>query len=245
MWYSAAAGFGDLPLTTGAMRTPPGSVRTFARRAGRMTRGQRAAIERHWHAFGVQGDSPLDLDVVFGRRAPRALEVGFGMGDALLAMASAHPERDYLGIDVYEPGIGATLAALADAGLDNVRIMRGDARELLATALPPSCLRTVMIFFPDPWPKKRHHKRRLVQPDFVRLVGSRLEIGGTLQLATDWEEYAHYMLGVLEASEGFVNSSPEGFSPRPADRPATKFERRGEKLGHDVWDLQFEWRGAP
>ncbi|MDX1431654.1 MAG: tRNA (guanosine(46)-N7)-methyltransferase TrmB [Gammaproteobacteria bacterium] len=225
------------------MPAPRGSIRSFSRRSGRMTRGQRGAIHRYWPTYGVESDSELDLDQLFGRRAPRDLEIGFGMGHALIDMASAHPERDYLGIDVYEPGIGATLAAIAEHGLTNVRLMRGDANVLVAETLPPRSLASVMIFFPDPWPKKRHHKRRLVQPEFVRLIGSRLAPGGTLHLATDWEEYALHMLCVLEASEGFVMLGGEDFRAAGGGRPRTKFERRGERLGHRIWDLHFAWRG--
>lgn len=229
----------------GQSPTPPRLICTFARRSGRITRAQRSALERHWRTYGVAGEALLDLEALFGRSAPVALEVGFGMGDALVAMASGDPQRDFLGIDVYEPGIGATLAALARTGLTNVRLMRGDARQLIAGSLPARSLRTVMIYFPDPWPKKRHHKRRLVQPQFAGLLVSRLEPGGTLQLATDWQDYAEHMLEVLDRTDGLVNLSGHGFSPRPANRPLTKFERRGERLGHQVWDLHFQRRDEP
>jgi tRNA (guanine-N7-)-methyltransferase len=220
-------------------------IRSFVRRSARMTSAQGAAIERHWSAYGLGASERLDLDVVFGRRAPRVMEIGFGNGDALVAMARAHPERDYLGVDVYEPGIGRLLAALAADGLTNVRVIRGDAVEVLRDAIPTESLDTVLLFFPDPWPKKRHHKRRLVQPAFVTLVTSRLVAGGVFHLATDWQAYAEQMLTVLEAEDGLVNMAGHGkFYTAPTERPVTKFERRGMRLGHAVWDLRFSRRRA-
>ena len=210
-----------------------------------MTRGQRAAIERNWTTYGLATETRLDLDRVFARRAPRVMEIGFGDGGALVAMARAHPERDYLGVDVYEPGIGRLLSAIAEAGLANVRVIRGDAVEVLRDCIAPASLDTVLVLFPDPWPKKRHHKRRLVQPAFIALVASRLVEGGVLHLATDWQNYAEHMLTVLEAEETLSNSAgPGNFSSESADRPVTKFERRGTRLGHSVWDLRFARRAA-
>jgi tRNA (guanine-N7-)-methyltransferase len=218
-------------------------IRSFVRRSARMTRAQRAAIERNWSSFGLAAGEKLDLDAVFGRRAPRVLEIGFGNGDTLASLARAHPERDYLGVDVYEPGIGQLLAAIAEAALANVRVIRGDAVDVLRDCIVPASLDSVLLLFPDPWPKKRHHKRRLVQPAFVELVASLLVPGGILTIATDWQSYAEHMLAVLEAEDALVNlAGPGHFSSGHADRPETKFERRGTRLGHAVWELRFARR---
>jgi tRNA (guanine-N7-)-methyltransferase len=223
---------------------PQRRVRSFVRREGRMTAAQRRALEELWPRYGIApGEESLDLDAVFARRAPRYLEIGFGMGDALAAMAERHPERDYLGIEVHQPGVGALLRALDARGLHNVRVIATDAVEVLQRRVPDSSLDGVYIFFPDPWPKKRHHKRRLVQPPFSALLARKLRAGGQVHLATDWEDYARQMLEVLEATPGLANAAGAGaFAPRPGERPVTKFERRGERLGHQVWDLIFERR---
>lgn len=224
-------------VTAEVFRRP---IRSFVRRSARMTRAQRAAIEQNWSTFGLTSGERLDLDSVFGRRAPRLVEIGFGNGETLVDMARSDPRTDYLGIDVYEPGIGRLLASIADAGLTNVRVLRGDATEVLSESIAPESLNTVLLLFPDPWPKKRHHKRRLVQADFVNLVASRLVPGGIFHLATDWQDYAEHMLAVLEAEKSLVNTAGHNqFYPAPAPRPATKFERRGARLGHDIRDLRF------
>ena len=229
----------DMVITVTARPTNR-RVRSYVRRSGRITRAQRRALERHWPAYGVDGAGLLDLDSLFARKGRRVLEIGFGMGDALVAMAGANPHLDYLGIEVHEPGIGRTLAAISGLGLDNVRLLRGDAVEVLSRRIPDASLFGVLLFFPDPWPKKRHHKRRLVQPDFVRLVAAKLEAGGRFHLATDWQEYAEHMLAVLEAAPDLENlAGPGHYAQRPADRPETKFEQRGERLGYSVWDLLF------
>lgn len=208
-----------------------------------MTQAQRAAIEDRWPAYGLEAEGALNLDVVFGRRASRTLEIGFGSGETLVTLAESHPERDYLGIDVYEPGIGRLLAAIAQRHLGNIRVLRADAVDVLRENLSPASLDTVLLLFPDPWPKKRHHKRRLVQTDFVKLVASRLVPGGQFVLATDWHDYAEHMLAVLESEESLVNLSPAGgFCSQRSDRPETKFERRGRRLGHQVRELRFERR---
>ena len=182
-----------------------------------------------------------DLDRAFCRVAPRCLEIGFGMGEALLEMAHAHPERDYLGLEVYEPGLGRVLHQLEQRQLTNVRVARGDAAEVLDRWLPVGSLFAVYLFFPDPWPKKRHHKRRLVSSEFAAQVGMRLEAGGRFLLATDWEAYAEVMLGVLEGDTRLRNlAGPGQYALRPQERPLTKFERRGEGLGHVIRDLAFE-----
>ena len=185
------------------------------------------------------GSRTLDFDALFGRHAPRTVEIGFGNGENLAALASAHPERDYLGIDVHRPGVGRLLLAVEARRLTNVRIICHDAVEVLERQVEPQSLAEVLILFPDPWPKKRHHKRRLVQGPFVELVTERLQPGGVLRLATDWQPYAHEMLATLAANPRLRNLAADGtFMPRP-QRTATRFEKRGERLGHEVWDLAF------
>lgn len=220
-------------------------MRSYVRRSGRMTAAQRRALEREWPRFGLAGDIRLDLCEAFGRPAPRVVEIGFGMGEALVELAVRHPEWDFLGVEVYEPGIGRALNRLAALEIENVRLIAGDAAVLLERCLPPASVRGVLVFFPDPWPKKRHHKRRLVKPPFVAQIARVLEPGGWLQLATDWEDYARQMLAVIEAHPGFRNRyGPGRFAPGPLDRPVTKFHRRGERLGHRVRDLVFDYRPA-
>jgi tRNA (guanine-N7-)-methyltransferase len=188
-------------------------------------------------------EAAADLDRLFPRQAPRYVEVGFGDGEALLALAQAHPERDYLGIEVYPPGIGRLLAGLQRQGLDNVRVLRADAAEVFAATLPEGSLAGVYVWFPDPWPKRRHHKRRLIQPAFAAHVTRRLRPGGIWHLATDWQEYAEQMLSVLAAEPGLVNLDPGGrWFTGPTERPITKFQRRGERLGQGTWDLLFRRR---
>lgn len=181
---------------------------------------------------------PLDLNAVFGRKAPKVLEIGFGMGAATAAIAQAHPETDYLGVEVHTPGVGALLKSIGELGLTNLRIIQHDAVEVLEHMLPDACLDGTHIFFPDPWHKKRHHKRRLVQPDFVALLVKKLKPCGYLHLATDWADYAHQMLEVLSANPNLANTVKD-YAPRPEYRPLTKFEQRGVRLGHGVWDLVF------
>jgi tRNA (guanine-N7-)-methyltransferase len=219
------------------------SIRSFVVRAGRMTVGQSRALDEHWTRAGVEFDArPLDLDALFGRRAPRTLEIGFGNGEHLASLAAAHPERDYLGIEVHRPGVGHLL--MLTASLTNVRVSQHDAVEVLREQIAPGALDEVLVLFPDPWHKKRHHKRRLIQPPFVELLATRIAKGGVLRLATDWEEYAAQMLDVLRGAEAlFTNESPTGdWIPRPDERAPTRFERRGARLGHGVWDLAFRRR---
>lgn len=222
----------------------PRRVCSFVRREGRLTAGQQHAIDTHWNRLGIDSAPQLlDLDSLFGRTAPRVLEIGFGNGESLAAMAQAHPHIDYLGIEVHRPGIGHLLIQAETLGLANLRVMCSDAVEALKHQIPDASLERIQIFFPDPWPKKRHHKRRLIQPSFVALLAQKLKPGASLHLATDWEDYALHSLKVIEMSGGFGNSAGNGnFFPRPAYRPITKFERRGERLGHGVWDLLFERR---
>ncbi len=210
-----------------------------------MTAAQSRALEDNWPRWGLShAAGPLDIDRAFGRSAPRVLEIGFGMGDSLLEMAAAAPASNFIGIEVHRPGVGRLLAGMAARGVDNIRVYCHDAVEVLRDCIPEASLDTVQIFFPDPWHKKRHHKRRLIQAPFVELVSRRLRPGGVLHLATDWENYAEQMLEVLEACPGLQNASPAGgFAPRPESRPLTKFERRGERLGHGVRDLLFHCSG--
>lgn len=210
------------------------------RREGRITDSQRRALAELWPRYGVEAAGLLDLDALFGRKAQRHIEIGFGMGEALLAMAETHPEHDYLGIEVFRPGVGSLLARLAERDLHNARVCCADAVEVLQHCIPDASLSAVYIFFPDPWPKKRHHKRRLIQPAFVAMLAEKLETGGRLFLATDWEDYARQMLRVLSESRAFINlAGHESFAERPLLRPPTKFEKRGQALGHGVWDLAF------
>ena len=218
-------------------------VRSYVLRGGRLTRGQRRALDSLWSRFGLEAHARVDLDVVFGRRAPRFAEVGFGDGQALLALAEAHPDRDYIGIDVHAPGVGRVLAGLEAKGLGNVRIFRADAVDVFQRCIPDNSLQGIYVWFPDPWPKKRHHKRRLIQRSFLALVSPKLLADGRLHLATDWMDYANQMLEVLESQDDLVNLAGRGcFSPEVGERPVTRFARRGERLGHGAWDLIFEKR---
>ena len=216
------------------------TVRSYVRREGRLTRSQARALEALWPRWGVEPEGLLDLDALFGRSAPRTLEIGFGNGESLATMAQAAPEQDFLGIEVHRPGVGHLLLRIEALGLTNVRIICQDAVEVLQRHIADEALDRVLLFFPDPWPKKRHHKRRILQPEFVALVARKLRPGGIFHMATDWEDYARQMLETMEASQQFENTAGPGrFSPRPADRPETKFERRGRGLGHGVWDLVY------
>jgi len=217
-------------------------IRSFVMRAGRMTSGQARALEDLWPRFGVEySPAPLSLDVLFGRRAPCTLEIGFGNGEHLAALASAHPERNYFGIEVHRPGVGHLMMLAANHDLTNLRASAHDAVEVLREQIAPGALVEVLVLFPDPWHKKRHHKRRLIQLPFVELVASRLAPDGIFRLATDWEPYALQILEVLaNAPTLFVNLSPtRDWVPRPEERAPTRFEKRGARLGHGVWDLAF------
>ena len=218
-------------------------IRSFVMRTGRMTAGQTRALEELWPRYGVEfSPQPLSLDALFGRVAPRTLEIGFGNGEHLAALATLHPERDYLGIEVHRPGVGHLLLLAATNNLTNLRASAHDAVEVLREQIAEGALDEVLVLFPDPWHKKRHHKRRLIRPPFVELIASRLRQGGVLRLATDWEEYALQMLEVLNAASAlFANLSPaRDWMPRPEERAPTRFEKRGARLGHGVWDLAFK-----
>jgi tRNA (guanine-N7-)-methyltransferase len=209
-------------------------------RSGRATVAQLRALEELWPVYGIEATEALDLDRVFERRAPRMLEIGFGAGEALLAFAQAHPEIDCLGIEVHRPGVGHLMLGAHAAGLKNLRVMDRDAVEVLRDQLPEASIAIAHVFFPDPWHKKRHHKRRLIQPPFVALLARVIAPGGTLRLATDWQHYAEQMREVLDASADFDNvAGSTGFVERYALRPLTRFERRGHRLGHGVWDLEY------
>lgn len=217
-------------------------VRSFVLREGRLTPGQKRALEEMLPRYGLP-DPPerIDPSAVFGRRAPLTVEVGFGNGDVLAHLAAAHPERDFVGIEVHRPGVGRLLRHVRDAGLENLRVSTRDAVEVLEQQLPAGSIDRLLIFFPDPWPKKRHHKRRLIQPGFAEMAASRLAPDGRLHLATDWEDYRDHMLDVLDACPALVNTAgPGGTVARPADRPVTHFEQRGQRKGHGVWDLVYE-----
>ncbi|MDO9372219.1 MAG: tRNA (guanosine(46)-N7)-methyltransferase TrmB [Gammaproteobacteria bacterium] len=205
-----------------------------------MTGAQRAALDNLWRDYGVDlATAPLDLSALFGRTAPRVLEIGFGMGDALAEMARAHPEQDFLGIEVHRPGVGNLLRLLAEQQVSNVRVICADAVEVLGRYLPDAALDAVHLFFPDPWPKRRHHKRRIVQPPFVALVANKLKRGGRFHLCTDWEDYATQMLEVLDAAPEFTNACPADRYATRGARPLSKFERRATREGREVWDLVF------
>lgn len=218
-------------------------IRSFVLRQGRMSVAQQRAHDSLKAVYGIPyAAQPLDLNAVFGRAAPKILEIGFGMGDATAAIAVAHPEHDYLGIEVHSPGVGSLLNHIEAQKLTNLRVIQHDAVEVLRDMIPDTSLAGVHIFFPDPWHKKRHHKRRLIKPDFVALVASKLAPGGYLHCATDWEDYAIQMLAVLSGEPALANTA-DGYAPRPHYRPLTKFEQRGMRLGHGVWDIVFRKTG--
>jgi len=221
----------------------PRSIRSFVMRGGRITEAQQRALEHLWPRYGIDfNPTLLDLDAAFGRAAPVTLEIGFGNGEALLAAAIANPQQDYIGVEVHRPGVGQLLRELAAHDIGNVRVVCADVNDVLAR-VPDAALSIVCLFFPDPWPKKRHHKRRLVQPAFVEALRHKLARGGVFCLATDWEDYAAHMLEVLSQAPGFENTAGAArYAPRPPQRPLTKFERRGHRLGHVVRDFVFQRR---
>lgn len=220
-------------------QSPTRKIRSFVRRAGRITAAQERALDELWPRFGA---SATTLGEFFERPAAKTVEIGFGNGENLLALAVANPDRQFLGIEVHRAGVGHLLLCAAQAEIENLRVVCDDAVEIFEHAIPPDSLDRVLVLFPDPWHKKRHHKRRLIQPDFVKLVVSRLRIGGVLHLATDWQPYAEHMRTVLDAERALRNlaNDPSGYVPRPAWRALTRFERRGHRLGHGVWDLAYE-----
>ncbi|MCU7796666.1 MAG: tRNA (guanosine(46)-N7)-methyltransferase TrmB [Candidatus Thiodiazotropha sp. (ex Myrtea spinifera)] len=217
-------------------------IRSYVLRQGRVTEAQQRAFDTLWPRYGLTlDDKLLDFAAIYGNTNPVTLEIGFGNGETLAQLAQRHSEQNYLGVEVHSPGVGHLMIKLAEHESDNVRILQTDAMMLLRNHLPAASLERVLLYFPDPWPKKRHHKRRIVRPEFADLLHRTLKPGGVLHMATDWENYAHHMMEVLTAHQGFRNQAAAGqFSPRPASRPLTKFEQRGQRLGHGVWDLFFE-----
>ena len=215
------------------LRDEPRHVRSFVRRAGRQTKAQQRALSELWPRFGIGPGGPLDLRALFGRKAPCILEIGFGNGDALVSMAAEAPERNFLGAEVHVAGVGHCLLGIEQRGLGNVRLLMQDAVEVLRERLADGSLAGVHLFFPDPWHKKRHYKRRLVQPDFVALLAARIAPGGYLHVATDWPEYALHIKAVMAASAAF------GVAESGGGRPRTRFEARGERLGHPIWDATY------
>jgi len=218
---------------------PHRTVKSFVLRQGRVSNAQQRAWDTLFPRFGIPySESPLDSRLVFGRRAPLIVEIGSGMGETSLAIARAHPENDYIAIEVHLPGVGSLLKAVDEAGLTNLRVIRHDAVDVLEKMIPDGSLAGLHVFFPDPWPKKRHNKRRIIQPPLAALMARKLAPGGYVHLATDWQAYAEHMLEVLSAEPSLENSAKD-YAPRPAYRPQTKFEARGLKLGHGVWDLVY------
>ncbi|GAA0413815.1 tRNA (guanosine(46)-N7)-methyltransferase TrmB [Cocleimonas flava] len=216
-------------------------VRSFVLRQGRLTRGQDDALQNFWPVFGIdRGDSALDVDNLFESKAQVTLEIGFGDGVSLATMAENAPDKNFIGIEVHKPGVGRLLHLIDEKKLTNVRVMDDDAVQIIKNRIPEASLDRVQLFFPDPWHKKRHNKRRIVQDDFVSLIASRLKPGGVFHLATDWEPYAEHMAEVMEASADFSSMADTPYSPKPEERPTTKFETRGIKLGHGVWDLLYQ-----
>ncbi len=214
-------------------------IRSYVLRQGRVSNAQRRAHDTLLPRYGIEfSESLLDFDRAFGRAAPRVLEIGFGMGETTATIAAAHPGTDYLALEVHTPGVGSLLKLIEERSLGNLRIIQHDAVEVLGRMIPDSSLDGAHIFFPDPWPKKRHHKRRLIQPPLVSLLASKLKPGGYVHAATDWQEYAEQILEVFE-KEPLLANTADDYAPRPEYRPLTKFEQRGLKLGHGVWDIVF------
>lgn len=220
-------------------------IRSYVLRQGRISHAQQRAYDALLPLFALPYQaSPIDFGPIFERDAPRVLEIGFGMGESTAAIAAGHPETDFIGVEVHTPGVGSLLKQIGERDLKNVRIIQHDAVEVLRHMIAENTLSGIHLFFPDPWPKLRHHKRRLIQAEFTHLLASRLRPGGYLHAATDWEPYAEHMLATL-GHEALLENTVGGYAPRPAYRPLTKFEQRGLKLGHGVWDIVFKKRGQP
>lgn len=217
-------------------------IKSFVKREGRLTKGQAKAIDDNWSTMGLNHKPELlNYSDVFGNDNDVVLEIGFGMGKSLVAMAKAAPDLNFIGIEVHKPGVGACLMEAEEHGVTNLRVYEHDAVEVLADCIPDGSLAKLQLFFPDPWHKKRHHKRRIVQLEFAESLRTKLKVGGIFHMATDWENYAEHMLEVMSNAPGYKNQSTTGdYVPRPDSRPLTKFEQRGHRLGHGVWDLMFE-----
>ena len=223
---------------------PLRTVRSFVRREGRLTPGQERALDELWPKFGIDdGDNILNLEQIFGRTAPTVFEIGFGNGSSLAEMAEKQPDTNYIGVEVHRPGVGHLLKLIEEKNLTNLHIACTDAVELLKYRIADNALDRLQLYFPDPWHKKRHHKRRIIQPAFVNMLSKKIKSGGHLHMATDWQHYAEQMLDDLSQNDDFINGADDGsYIPRPDYRPLTKFEQRGHKLGHGVWDLLFKRR---
>ncbi len=220
---------------------PLRTIRSFVKREGRLTTAQQRALDTLWDDFGVNEGAPIDLNALFGRDAPKVIEIGFGNGDSLAQMAIAHPEQDYLGVEVHRPGVGHLLNLIKQHQITNLRVACMDAVDLLNNQIADNALSRIQLYFPDPWHKKKHHKRRIIQPEFVALLAKKIISGGHFHLATDWAHYAEHMLADVSENKDFKNFAEDGqFIPRPDYRPLTKFEQRGQRLGHGVWDLLFQ-----
>ncbi len=216
---------------------------SYVRREGRLTKGQNNALNEQWPTFGIeyQEDGKLDFSKIFGNDHPVVFEIGFGMGKSLIEMALADPNTNYLGAEVHRPGVGACLMGIRDHNLTNIRVFNHDSVEILKHMIPANSLSRIQIFFPDPWHKKKHHKRRIIQPEFLEMIAPLLVKGGIVHMATDWQNYAEHMRDVGNACDLFKNMSSNGdYIPRPDSRPVTKFEERGLRLGHEIWDLMFQ-----
>jgi tRNA (guanine-N7-)-methyltransferase len=219
----------------------PERIKSFVRRKGRITPGQNFALENHWERFCLNPDIDVNFADIFGNNAPLIIEIGFGNGDSLAKMAAENPEKNYIGIEVHRPGVGHLLMKIEEMQLSNVRIYCHDAIEILEQRVPNENLAGLHLFFPDPWHKKKHHKRRIVRDNFVELLARKLAPNGYFHAATDWENYAEWMLEILNRAPNFENLSPtQTFCERPDYRPLTKFEQRGIRLGHGVWDVMFK-----
>jgi len=216
-------------------------IKSFVLRQGRMSKGQQGALERLWPVYGLEpAGACLDLTALFGRDADTYVEIGFGMGTSLAQMAADNPDRNYIGIEVHRPGVGALCKLIEEQGLTNIRIFNNDAIEILQNRIANNSLAGVYLFFPDPWHKARHKKRRILQPEFAQTIAKHLINGGEFHMATDWKDYAEQMMDIMSASPDYHNAAGKNqFTPRPEYRPLTKFEQRGHRLGHGVWDLIF------
>jgi len=218
------------------------TIRSFVVRTGRMTKAQRSAFELGWEPYGLRlADGMIDMAAVFGRDGDKVVEIGFGMGGSLLQMAEDQADTDFIGIEVHPPGVGSLINAAQEKQINNLRVYLADATDVLNECFPDGSLDRVQIYFPDPWHKKKHNKRRIIQPKFLQLIRDKLRMGGVLHMATDWQPYAEQMLALIGDAHGFENMA-EDYVPRPDFRPLTKFEKRGERLGHGVWDLMAERR---
>lgn len=217
-------------------------VRSFVKREGRLTKGQASALEQFWSTMGLNHqDGLIDFSSLFNNSNPVVLEIGFGMGKSLVEMAKNAPELNFVGVEVHRPGVGACISLAQDEGVDNLKVFEHDAIEILADCIADESLTTVQLFFPDPWHKKKHHKRRIVSLEFVETIRQKLKVGGVFHMATDWENYAECMIEDMNSAPGYENLAVDGdFVPRPDSRPLTKFENRGNNLGHGVWDIQFK-----